>query len=67
MKLYRWLTKTVQPWKWRPGYYTDRRVDMWTFGSSFFIDWAPGWHFDKFGVCLEFGNYAVYLYIRDNN
>lgn len=66
-RLWRWLTVTVRPWLWIPfATFTSDPV-YWSLAIEFYIDWAPGYHFDGFGVWLKFGPWIANLGVKDNN
>ena len=62
-----WLTKTVKPWRWRPTATLTNQPWYWSLGVEPYVDWAPGFHFDGFGVWLRLGSWALDLAIRDND
>jgi hypothetical protein len=62
-----WLTQTVKPWLWIPFLETNRDVTLWALGIVPFIDWAPGYHFDRLGVTFLFGPYTAAVGLKDNN
>jgi len=62
----RWVAR-VAPWRWRPILILTEDPWYWSLGVEPYIDWAPGYHFDGFGVWLKFGPWVANLCIRDNN
>ncbi len=64
--MWKWLQR-VAPWKWRPRLELGSDKTYWSLGVEPYIDWAPGYHFDEFGIWLKLGPWTCNACVRDNN